>query len=157
MTVRRRDPVPLADTLDALTLTAPPEAERPPIPQRHWERAVGTRIAERARPWRLERGVLHVRVSSSVWASELQLLSTEILAQLQGAGLDVRSLRFSVGKVERFGPPPPPPQVAPRPVPLPDDIAREVDAIDDDALRGALTAAASRWLGSAARAARRRT
>ena len=44
-----------------------------PIAFRDWEAAVGTRIAARARPIRLYRGVLHVLAASSTWAQELAL------------------------------------------------------------------------------------
>jgi hypothetical protein len=147
---RTRAPVELGSTLAALALTMPPDVERPPIPFLHWERAVGTRIARRARPFRLERGVLHVKVSNGIWASELQLLSEDILAQLRAAGLEVQSLRFSVGPVERLGPPPPPPRHAPRPIALPADVAAKVERITDDALREAVERAASVWLGAEA-------
>lgn len=150
MRFRSREPVELGATLAALALELPPGAERPPVPFLQWERAVGTRIARRARPYRLERGVLHVRVSSGVWASELQLLSDDILAQLRSAGVAVQSLRFGVGKVERLGPPPPPPKHAPRPIPLPEDLAGKVEAIADESLRRAVERAASVWLGAEA-------
>ncbi len=146
----KRGPVELCDTLSALSLGVPAYVERPPIPYRHWERAVGTRIAGKARPWRLERGVLHVRVVSSVWSSELQLLSLDILAQLGGVGIKIESLRFSVGPVEALGPPPPPERYAPRPVPLPGDIVRAAERIEDDELRAAVSHAASVWLGALA-------
>ncbi|MBM4358863.1 MAG: DUF721 domain-containing protein [Deltaproteobacteria bacterium] len=148
MSRRSSSPVELGATLASLSLTLPPDVERPPVPFLHWERAVGTRIARRARPHRLERGVLHVKVSSGVWASELQLLSDDILAQLRASGIEVQGLRFSVGKVERLGPPPPPPREAPRPLPLPDDIAAKVRTIEDDALRDAVGRAASLGLGA---------
>lgn len=137
----------LADTLSRLSLGVPADVERPPVPHRHWERAVGTRIAGKARPWRLERGILYVRVSSSVWSSELQLLSSEILAQLRAVGLEIDSLRFSVGKVEELAPPAEPERFAPLPVPLPKEVARAAEGIADDALRDAVERAASVWLG----------
>lgn len=145
---RSRGPVELAETLSALSLAVPPDVERPPIPYRHWERAVGTRIAGKARPWRLERGVLHVRVTSSVWSSELQLLSSDILAQLREVGLKVDILRFSVGKVDALGPPPGPVRYAPLPVPLPSEVERAAERIEDDELRAAVRRAASVWLAS---------
>ena len=42
---------------------------RPPVSSRIWAEAVGARIAERARPITLERGVLTVRAATSVWAA----------------------------------------------------------------------------------------
>jgi len=149
---RRSGPLELSETLAALALKVPPSVERPPLPFLQWERAVGTRIAGRARPVRLERGVLHVKASSGVWASELQLLSADILESLRAAGIEVNSLRFSVGKVEGL-PPPPPEKRAPRPLPLPSELAAAVEQIGDDALRDALRRAASVSLGAAAEAA----
>ena len=44
---------------------------RPPIPMREWKVIVGPRIADRAHPITLERGILLVKVTTSVWANEL--------------------------------------------------------------------------------------
>src|SRR4029078_7058401 len=79
---------------------APGPAAAPPVTPRDWELAVGTKIARRARPTRLERGVLHIRTASSTWAQELSLLADTIAAQPPARGLDVRSLRFHGGPVE---------------------------------------------------------
>jgi hypothetical protein len=78
----------------------------PPISSRDWEVAVGTRIAARTRPLRLERGVLQVIVSSAAWSQELSLLATSIAEQLRARGIKVDSLRFSVGKLEPDARPP---------------------------------------------------
>ncbi len=151
----KREPVDLGELLDALTLAAPAGLERPPLSARQWERAVGSRIAAKSKPWRLERGVLHVRVSHSVWANELALLSEEIRAQLAESGIAVESLRFSVGRIERERPATPA-RKAPRPVALPADLQRQVDAIADDGLRDALEQAAAVSLGEEARRKRRK-
>ncbi len=113
---------------------------RAPISARLWREAVGGRIASRAEPIRVEQGVLVVRVASSVWASELSLLSEAILARLRVAGLDVKRLHFRVGEI---APPDRPPERrrttrAPAAVPLPPDLAHHLAAIEDPDLRGAI-------------------
>src|SRR4051812_23820804 len=75
--------------------------KRVPIPVREWRAAVGPRIADRARPWTLERGVLVVKVATSVWANELQLLAPELIARLRARGFAVDSLRFRVGALDQ--------------------------------------------------------
>src|SRR5678810_371252 len=80
------------------TLRVPPAVETSPISFRDWEAAVGTRIAARARPIRLERGVLLVRTATATWAQELTLLADAIVEQLVKRGVPVRSLRFRVGE-----------------------------------------------------------
>jgi hypothetical protein len=119
-----------------------------------WERAVGPRIARRAEPVRLERGVLHVRVATAPWANELSLLAEEILTQIRAQGVEASGLRFSVGTV---APPPggeaqaptPPPSAAAEidpPALLPPELRAELEAVRDPALRAALAAAALRTL-----------
>lgn len=77
-----------------------------PIPLAHWRAAVGPRIADRARPIALERGVLVVKVVSSVWANELSMLAPQIMKKLAesrpngAAGVEVKSLRFRVGPLD---------------------------------------------------------
>src|SRR5689334_20056426 len=98
---------------------------RAPISDRVWADVVGGRIAERARPITLERGVLTVRAATSVWASELSMLSDALLKRLRAAGFEIRELRFRVGPIE---PPARPPERrvtrrVPPPAPLPNDLA----------------------------------
>lgn len=116
-----------------------------PIPPRAWERAVGSRIALRARPLRLERGVLHVVAANAAWSQELTMLGESITARLREEGLDVTSLRFRIGEVEA-----PsrvisrePPRELPPPAPLPADLRARIKAVDDEGLRAAIAAAAS--------------
>lgn len=63
-----------------------------------WGDAVGPEIARRARPGRLDRGVLEVRVDNSPWLAELSLRQQELLAALHGhfPGV-VRGLRVGLG------------------------------------------------------------
>jgi predicted nucleic acid-binding Zn ribbon protein len=121
----------------------------PPISARDWELAVGTRIAARARPDRLERGVLHVVTASAAWSQELSLLSAPILERLARLGLEVEALRFRVGAVEaserlvirRPG------KHAPRDARLDEPLAQAIAKVEDDELRVAIARAAKRSLG----------
>lgn len=71
-----------------------------PIPLATWRAAVGPRIADRARPIALERGVLVVKVVTSVWANELSMLATPLIGKLVERGFEVKSLRFRVGPLD---------------------------------------------------------
>lgn len=151
--VRRRassELQPLAATLRRDTaLRAPQGTDGTPVAFRDWEAAVGTRIAARTRPIKLERGVLWVLAASSTWAQELTLLSAAILEQLRARGLAVRQLRFRVGQVD---PPDRPPhrfevRKAPPSAPLPPELRAELARVEDDGLREVIARAASRNLG----------
>lgn len=52
-----------------------------------WEDRVGEKIAERARPVRLNEGTLFVEVESSSWMMELQMMKRELMKRLN-AGRD---------------------------------------------------------------------
>ncbi len=120
-----------------------------PVSARDWEAAVGSRIAARARPVRLDRGVLVIRTATATWAQELALLADAILAQLRGRGVAVESLRFRVGPVDAPERPPTRSEVhtSPREVPLPDAVEAEVRRVSDPELRAAIAHAAARNLG----------
>lgn len=146
---RHRGVEPLGTVLsrDKLVKSLAVESHEP-IPQTDWEKAVGSRIAAKTRPLRLERGVLHVITSSAAWAQELSLLCESIIIQLQRFGSDVKSLRFRVGKVE---PPERPParekRRMPPSLPLPPDLRGAVDDVKEPELREAIRRAAGRSLG----------
>lgn len=124
------------------------EGPASPISLRDWEVAVGTRIAARTKPLRLERGVLQVIVSSAAWSQELSLLSTTIAEQLRARGIAVDSLRFSVGKLEPDARPPRRPKKrAPADAPLPAEVTESLRAVPDDDLRAAIERAAHKSLG----------
>ena len=120
-----------------------PSANRAPIPPHVWFAAVGARIAERTRPIALEGGVLIVRAATSVWASELSLLSEPLLTRLRMVGVRARSLRFRVGPIEaaergtelRTS-------KVPAPIALDQRLARLLEDVEDEELRAAMTAAA---------------
>jgi hypothetical protein len=130
-------------------LRPPGAVEASPVAFREWEAAVGTRIAARARPMKLDRGVLYVQAASSTWAQELSLLGDTIAEQLRTRGLTVRSLRFRVGKVDPIERPPWRDDVRPEPpeVPLPPDVLRELGRVLDPELRKAIARAAAKNLG----------
>ncbi len=142
------------EKLDALlaqtrAIKPPGHLFKPPVSERHWDEAVGSRIAQRTRPWRLERGVLHVRVANAAWANELALLADDILAQLQRRGISATALRFSVAPV---APPSRLPtqgrakQAPPDNAELPPSLVPAVERIEDDELRTAISRAAAKSL-----------
>jgi hypothetical protein len=119
-----------------------------------WSGAVGETIARNAWPARVQRdGTLVVHTSSSTWAQELTQLEPTVRAQLGGAA---PRLRFVVGPL-------PEPDLAAAPnvrrsVHIPsaaelDEAAHMADAIEDAALREAVSRACSLSL-AAARAGR---
>ena len=121
-----------------------------PVPLAVWRAAVGPRIADRARPIALERGVLVVKVTTSVWANELSMLAPKILEKLAQSlpNLAVKSLRFRVGpldvvegiqekRVYRQIPPP---------VPLGSDLERSLEKVEDEELRTLIASAAAKNL-----------
>lgn len=116
---------------------------RAPVPPHVWAAAVGARIAERTMPIAVEGGVLVVRAATSVWASELSLLSDALLARLRKAGVSVRALRFRVGTVV-----PPDRSIelrttkVPGPATLDARLAQTLTVVEDDELREAITRAA---------------
>ena len=147
----RRPKLREAEGIDAILERAGDSrfAKRPiPVPMQVWVRAVGHRIADRARPSKLERGVLTVRVPSSVWASELSMLAASVVSRLRDAGIEVTDLRFRVAEVE---PPPRPPErrisrAVPPPLPLPRELEANLALIEDEELRDVLRRSASHSL-----------
>ena len=118
--------------------------KRPPIPLPEWRAAVGARIADRAKPIAIDGGVLVVRVATSVWATELQMLAPELIMRLKQRGFAVERMRFRVGQLEPVDRPPER-RVArkvPPPAPLPSDLSRVVSGVADDGLREAIEEAA---------------
>jgi hypothetical protein len=142
--------IPLGFAIQADSkLRVPASIEASPIAYRDWEAAVGTRIASRARPLKLERGVLLVRTASSTWAQELALLSDAIITALRGRSIAVDSLRFRVGQVEAPDRPPSREEVrvSPAPVPLPNAVALQIAHVEDPELRAIIARAAAKNLG----------
>jgi Protein of unknown function (DUF721). len=75
-----------------------------------WDRAVGPQVAAQTYPEDIRRGILQVRVSSSVWMHQLQFLKEDILRKLHDVmGSDsVKGFRFSIGEIPRLAPAPKP-------------------------------------------------
>lgn len=118
--------------------------KKPPIPAAEWRAVVGPRIADRARPIAIERGVLVVRVTTSVWANELQMLAPELLRRLVERGFAIAELRFRVGPLD-FEERPPERRAyrkIPGPAPLAPELERSIQEIEDTELRDAISAAA---------------
>jgi hypothetical protein len=132
-----------------LKVRPPSHAEISPLPLRDWEAAVGSRIAARARPLRLDRGTLYVKAATATWAQELSLLADAIIKQLRGRGLDVSALRFRVGPIDAIERPArdDAARIEPRAAPLPHEVAIELAKIQDADLRTAIARAASKNLG----------
>ena len=130
-------------------MRVPDTIDTSPVSARDWEAAVGSRIAARARPIRIDRGVLLVRTATATWAQELALLSEAILLQLRGRGVIVDTLRFRVGPVEAPERPPTRSEVrrSPPEVPLPPAVEAVVERVADPELRDAIARAAAKNLG----------
>lgn len=116
-----------------------------------WDDAVPRRVAERARPVRLVRGVLTVHVATSAWAHELEFLRESLLASVQRRvpRAAVKDIRFRVGELPATLPraePPPPVEVIPARH-LPEEVAKALAGVKDDALRDAVQKAARTSLG----------
>ncbi len=143
----------LGAVLGRVSDIAPPTSapnSRAPVSARDWEAAVGTRIAARAMPAKLDRGVLHVRVASSTWAQELSLLGEPIVAQLRARGIQVDTLRFRVGHVEapeRSKTREEHVRTSPPAVELPPLLAKDLENVPNDDLRAAIRHAAEKNLG----------
>jgi predicted nucleic acid-binding Zn ribbon protein len=113
-----------------------------------WSELVGPKIAARTRPYGVTDRVLTIEVASSAWLQELNLLRAQILAGLHQRMGEPRlfdELRFKLAG--RSGTRPAPQRPKGRPVPpaaatpqpatgvAREQIAREVEAVDDLELR----------------------
>jgi hypothetical protein len=154
---KSKGPSSLGDLISALDGDFGTESG--PVSQQVWQELVGTRIADRSQPWRIDpSGTLMVRVPDAIWAQELSLLSSAIIARLGAMGVRVTGLRFLIGQVvpPRRGPTRFERRIVAAPVELPESLKGEMDAIEDEGLRKALKAAAASSLAEA-EAAQRRT
>jgi hypothetical protein len=147
-------PSPLSQLVHAVYPAREPEEAQVIRVFAWWRRAVPARVFARARPVKLSHGVLLVHTATSAWATELDLLSEQLLASVQkhAPNAKVRALRFRVGSLPEapVSTRPEPPRRAPIPVRvLPEELARVLARIDDDALREAIGGAASVALSSA--------
>jgi hypothetical protein len=141
-------PTPLSSLVHTVYPSREPEEAQAIRVFAWWRRAVPPRVFARARPVKLTQGVLIVHTATSAWAAELDHVREQLLASVQkhAPNARVRSLRFRVGPLPDAPPTtrPDPPRRAPIPVRvLPEELARVLARIDDDALREAIGSAAS--------------
>ena len=117
-----------------------------------WEKVVGARIAARTRVGTLQQDTLVVYAGSAAWANELTFLSDDILGRLRRNGLGVKKLRF---RIRDLGPPTgswarkPERRPAPPRAPLPKELLKRLEQVDDPELRKAIAEAAALSLGAA--------
>jgi len=62
-----------------------------------WPEVVGEEVAARTQPFKIERGVLHVRVDHSTWMQELHFMEREILRKLKEKAPDIELVRIRFG------------------------------------------------------------
>jgi predicted nucleic acid-binding Zn ribbon protein len=96
--VSRAAPRPIGKALDRLSNELEPASTLARV-QAVWEQAVGPAVASSARPSAERGGVLTVLCEAAVWAHELELMSDELTARLNGAlgGPLIAELRCRVG------------------------------------------------------------
>ena len=115
-----------------------------------WERWLPHRMVKNARPTGLHKGVLYVAATTSAWAQEVTLRSTEILEKLRRGAprASLSSMRVRTGRLpERIVPPPP---MERRVIPLaklPDVLAVPLENLTDPKLRELFDAAIRTSLG----------
>jgi hypothetical protein len=120
-----------------------------------WPTLVGADVARRSRPSSVTNGCLHVVVDNSPWLQELTLRSAELTRRIATRFETVRTLRFTLGRLDGATPTPPSPPTRPvRPL-NPDDV-REIDATVATIRDPDVRAAARRMLGTARRFAPQR-
>lgn len=119
------------------------------IPREEWRAIVGDRIANRTRVGKKWKTTLTIQVASSAWSSELSFLKSDLLRKLQRAGHEITELRFKVDQLAassapaqaqtrgRFAP------QAPTQSPLPAELQKRLQEVDDPNLRAAIAEAAS--------------
>lgn len=110
-------------------------------------RALSQRVLRNARPVKLTRGTLLVHTANSAWANSLQLESEGVLAKIKrvSPNVRVRKLVFRSGPLPDAAlPMPHTPLIVTRRIELktlPEDLARGLARIHDDALRDAVAKA----------------
>ena len=148
----KSEPTPIGNVLSILApALCPQQTSRCPISSRQWQEAVGSRIATKSEPRRIDPdGTLWVTVTTSVWAQELSLLSSAVRECLQRQGHDVKTVRFIVAAVEppRLGPERFERCYVPPPKPLPPELLQELASIDDEQLRTTIASVIARSLAA---------
>ena len=102
-----------------------------------WDEAVGPQIAAHARPSHVVNRRLTVVTESPVWTQQLALLKPELLRRIAACfgPESVTDLYFVTGRIDPLPAPQAPAARASRPADLPEELAGELDAIDDDGVR----------------------
>jgi len=144
---RRRSPlVGLSELIPKVYPSSEPEEARAQRVFNAYCRSVSERVLENARPVRFQEGVLMVNTSTSTWANALSLESVQIIAETRrrSRGVKIAKIVFRAGPLPEL---PKKAPISPKLVPigleqLPDQVARELAGIADDALRDAVTRAA---------------
>jgi hypothetical protein len=144
---RRGQPAPIGGVLAAVYPSREPEELMAIRVFGWWDKAVPPRVARNARPVRMHGGVLTVHTTTASWASDLDFLRPQLLASVQkhAPAAKVKEIRIKVGRLPDMPVRPPEPEkieVVPLDV-LPDEIARALAAVPDDAVRDAVAAAAA--------------
>ncbi len=67
-----------------------------------WKEIVGKRISEESMPVTVKRGILKVKVSSSAWMNELQMMKPELMERIEKRfGRNrIRDIRFCLGRIQ---------------------------------------------------------
>ena len=144
---RKGHPAPIGGVLAAVYPSREPEELQAIRVFGWWDRAVPPRVARNARPVRLAAGVLTVHTATAAWASDLDFLRPQLLASVQryAPSARVKEIRIRVGKMPHIPQrreAPEVPEVQPLET-LPEEIARALAAVPDDAVRDAVAAAAA--------------
>jgi len=88
--VRLDDPQPLADVLNSFVAN---REWKQSLSEGNflvnWAEVVGAEIAEHAVPLTLDEGVLTIQASSTAWATQLNLISSELLTKIRGSASGV--------------------------------------------------------------------
>ena len=80
----RAAPRPLSAALEDFTSALAPATLLARVQER-WDSAIGSSIAAHARPTAAREGVLTVACDSAVWAQELDMMASELIAALNAA------------------------------------------------------------------------
>jgi len=103
--MRRRAPRPLGIAVEALTERLAPATLLGDV-QRVWEQAAGAAIAREAAPVAERGGTVTLQCSSAVWMAEIDLMSLQLVAQLNArlGGERVTGVRCVATTGRRGGP-----------------------------------------------------
>jgi hypothetical protein len=115
-----------------------------------WSALVGPDAARRARPQALSNGCLHVVVDNSPWLQELTLRSGELTTRIAARFEAIRTLRFTLGRLDRTAATTAPADRRPSRALSADDL-REIDETVAPIRDPDVRAAARRLLGAARR------